>query len=86
MVWSMKVIDTAKIMTTGRFRHLPVAGDAGLVGVVDITDVCRALIDADVSPVRHGPCGTPGRYLACHPQRQVADVMTEPRRVHLRAR
>ena len=28
------------------FRHLPVAGDAGLLGVVDITDVCRALIDA----------------------------------------
>jgi hypothetical protein len=24
-------------------------GDAGLVGIVDITDVCRALLQADVS-------------------------------------
>jgi signal-transduction protein with cAMP-binding, CBS, and nucleotidyltransferase domain len=38
--------DAANIMTTRRFRHLPVAGDAGLAGVVDIIDVCRALIDA----------------------------------------
>ena len=36
----------AKIMTARRFHHLPVAGDAGLLGVVDITDVCRALINA----------------------------------------
>ena len=35
--------DAADIMTAGHFRHLPVAGDAGLLGVVDITDVCRAL-------------------------------------------
>jgi CBS domain-containing protein len=39
------VRDAAKIMTAGRFRHLPVVSDAGLVGMVDITDVCRALID-----------------------------------------
>jgi CBS domain-containing protein len=38
--------DAAEMMTTRHFRHLPVAGEAGLVGVVDITDVCRALIDA----------------------------------------
>jgi CBS domain-containing protein len=37
--------DAAKVMTTGRFRHLPVMGDAGLVGIVDITDVCSALLD-----------------------------------------
>jgi CBS domain-containing protein len=36
--------DTATIMTTRHLRHLPVAGDTGLLGVVDITDVCRALI------------------------------------------
>ena len=36
----------AKIMTARHFRHLPVAGDAGLLGVVDIIDVCRALINA----------------------------------------
>lgn len=41
--------DAAKVMTSGRFRHLPVTGDAGLVGIVDITDVCRALLEADVS-------------------------------------
>ena len=39
------VRDAAKVMTSGHFRHLPVVGDAGLVGIVDITDVCRALID-----------------------------------------
>jgi CBS domain-containing protein len=37
--------EAAKVMTTGRFRHLPVMGDPGLVGIVDITDVCRALLD-----------------------------------------
>jgi CBS domain-containing protein len=41
--------DAAKVMTSRRFRHLPVTGDAGLVGIVDITDVCRALLQADVS-------------------------------------
>jgi CBS domain-containing protein len=39
--------DTATIMTTRHFRHLPVAGDTGLLGLVDITDVCRALLDAE---------------------------------------
>src|ERR1700730_6388331 len=39
------VRDAARVMTSGHFRHLPVIGDAGLVGIVDITDVCRALID-----------------------------------------
>ena len=37
--------EAAKVMTSGRFRHLPVMGDAGLVGIVDITDVCQALLD-----------------------------------------
>jgi hypothetical protein len=32
-------------MTSGHFRHLPVVGDAGLVGIVDIADVCRALLE-----------------------------------------
>jgi signal-transduction protein with cAMP-binding, CBS, and nucleotidyltransferase domain len=36
----------AKIMTTRHLRHLPVAGDAGLLGVVDLVDVCRALSNA----------------------------------------
>jgi CBS domain-containing protein len=38
--------DAAKIMTARHFRHLPVASDTGLLGVVDIIDVCRALINA----------------------------------------
>jgi len=41
--------EAAKLMTSRRFRHLPVVGDAGLIGIVDITDVCRALLEADVS-------------------------------------
>jgi CBS domain-containing protein len=32
-------------MTTGHFRHLPVVGESGLTGIVDIRDVCRALLD-----------------------------------------
>jgi CBS domain-containing protein len=49
--------DAAKVMTRGHFRHLPVVGDAGLVGIVDITDVCSALLEAEVSqpPVGPGP-------------------------------
>jgi CBS domain-containing protein len=43
------VRDAAKVMMSGHFRHLPVVGDAGLVGIVDITDVCRALLEPDVS-------------------------------------
>jgi len=42
------VRDAAKVMTSGHFRHLPVVGDAGLVGIVDISDVCLALLDPDV--------------------------------------
>jgi CBS domain-containing protein len=37
-------------MTSGHFRHLPVVGDEGLVGIVDITDVCRALLEPGVPP------------------------------------
>ena len=40
---TVSIRDAAKIMTAKHFRHLPVAGDAGLLGVIDITDVCRAL-------------------------------------------
>ena len=38
--------DAAKISTARHFRHLPVTGDAGLLGGADITDLCRALIGA----------------------------------------
>ena len=46
------VFDAARVMTNGRFRHLPVVGDDGLVGIVDVTDVCRALIDPEVTDSR----------------------------------
>ncbi|HXZ73211.1 MAG TPA: CBS domain-containing protein [Streptosporangiaceae bacterium] len=39
--------DAAKIMTARHLRHLPVAGDTGLLGVVDIIDVCQALLGAE---------------------------------------
>ena len=41
--------EAAEVMTSGHFRHLPVVGDVGLVGIVDISDVCRALLEPDVS-------------------------------------
>jgi CBS domain-containing protein len=40
------VRDAARAMITGHFRHLPVVGDAGLIGMVDISDVCGELLDA----------------------------------------
>jgi CBS domain-containing protein len=42
--------DAAEIMMHGHFRHLPVVDNAGLVGMIDIIDVCRALIGPDTPP------------------------------------
>jgi CBS domain-containing protein len=39
--------DAAKIMTARHLRHLPVTGDTGLLGVIDIADVCQALINTE---------------------------------------
>jgi len=64
--------DAAIVMTSRRFRHLPVVGDAGLVGIVDITDVCRVLLEADVS----GPSAVetdPGEATAA-----VAEASSDP--------
>lgn len=36
--------EAAEAMITARIRHLPVVSNAGLVGIVDIGDVCRALL------------------------------------------
>ena len=44
VITTTSIRDAATIMTARHFRHLPVAGDAGLLGVADIIDVCRALI------------------------------------------
>ncbi len=37
--------DAAEAMVAGHFRHLPVVGDAGVIGMVAIEDVCGALLD-----------------------------------------
>jgi len=39
------VRDAAETMVAGHFRHLPVIGRGGLTGIVDIRDVCRALLE-----------------------------------------
>jgi CBS domain-containing protein len=36
--------DAAELMTARHFRHLPVVDDSGLIGMVDIGAVCRALL------------------------------------------
>jgi CBS domain-containing protein len=36
--------DAGESMLAGQFRHLPVVDEAGLVGIVDIGDVSRALL------------------------------------------
>ncbi len=36
--------DAANTMISGHFRHLPVMSEGGLVGIVDITDITRALL------------------------------------------
>ena len=43
------VREAAWNMIRSHSRHLPVCGDSGLVGIIDISDTCRALIDLDVS-------------------------------------
>lgn len=37
--------DAARSMLAGHFHHLPVVDNAGLVGMVDIGDICGALLD-----------------------------------------
>jgi CBS domain-containing protein len=37
-----------RLAAAAYFRHLPVVDDAGLIGMVDISDVCRALLDLSV--------------------------------------
>jgi CBS domain-containing protein len=39
------VRDAAETMLAGHFRHLPVVDGAHLAGMVDIGDICRALLD-----------------------------------------
>jgi CBS domain-containing protein len=37
-------------MLSAGVRHLPVVGDAGLVGMLDVSMACRALLDASSEP------------------------------------
>jgi predicted transcriptional regulator len=37
----MRVNDLMQVMTTGRFRHMPVLEDGRLVGIVSIGDVVK---------------------------------------------
>jgi len=39
------VVDLARVMTAGRFRHLPVLEGGTLVGIVSIGDLVKARID-----------------------------------------
>jgi CBS domain-containing protein len=39
------VADLARVMTSGRFRHLPVVVEGELVGIVSIGDLVKARID-----------------------------------------
>ncbi|HZG90408.1 MAG TPA: CBS domain-containing protein [Pseudonocardia sp.] len=39
------VTDLARIMTTRRFRHMPVVADDALIGIVSIGDLVKARID-----------------------------------------
>jgi CBS domain-containing protein len=40
----------AALMLSAGIRHLPIVADGRLVGIVDITDACRALLDAGALP------------------------------------
>jgi CBS domain-containing protein len=42
---STSVRDAAESMLAGHFRHLPVVDEGGLIGIVDIKNICRALLD-----------------------------------------
>jgi len=44
VVPTTSIHEAAKAMVSGDFRHLPVVSDVGLIGIVDIGDVCRALL------------------------------------------
>ena len=41
------VREAAELLVSGRFRHLPVVDASGIVGIVDVNTVCRALLGPD---------------------------------------
>lgn len=46
VVAATSIHEAAEAMVTGHFRHLPVVSDVGLIGIVDIGDLCRALLES----------------------------------------
>ena len=46
------------LVSRSHFRRLPVSGDAGLVGRLDVTDVCRTLTGLNLS--QRPATATPG--------------------------
>ena len=60
--------DAARPMVTAHFRHLPMAGEAGLIGMVHIIDVCAALLD----PPQDDPLASRDRYTPGRPGRDRA--------------
>ena len=58
--------DAAKIMAARHLRHLPVADNARLLGVIGVADVCRALSNAedrDRNPASDSGPHSPSRRL-----------------------
>lgn len=39
--------DAATIMTTKHYRHLPITSDTGLLGLIDLTDICQTLTNTE---------------------------------------
>jgi CBS domain-containing protein len=44
--------EAARLMLSQRIHHLPVMDDGQLVGMVEISDICQALLEAGSSPFR----------------------------------
>ena len=48
---AMSVPEAMAVMTTGRFRHLPVLEDGAMVGIVSIGDIVKARLDEQAGEV-----------------------------------
>jgi CBS domain-containing protein len=47
------VFDCMRLCTDGRVRHLPVVDQHGVVGVISIGDLVKAVIDAQADQIEH---------------------------------
>ena len=62
----MSLVRAAELMVSSGIRHLPVVEQGRLLGMLDITDVCRALIGAQPRP-EEVPAHEPARQTASGP-------------------